>query len=73
MGNLINNAKWESSMDGRLAKDDVCIGVRNDYRNGSAEIHISFDAQEDAIIKLSEEQKRELISKLSVVASISLV
>lgn len=73
MGNLINNAKWESSMDGRLAEDDVCIGVRNNHHNGSAEIHISFDAQEDAIIKLSEEQKRQLISKLSVVASISLV
>lgn len=64
MGNLINNAKWKSSIGGRLAKDDVCIGTRGNIKDGSVEIHISFDAQEDAIIKLSEEQKQQLIKKL---------
>lgn len=72
MGNLINNAKWSSSMDGRLSNDDVCIEVQSDFQDGSVEIHLEFDAQEQAIIKLSEEQKRQLISKLSVVAVIKL-
>ena len=72
MGNLINNAKWESSIDGRLAEDDVCIEVVPSFQDGSVEIHLEFDAQEQAIIKLSEEQKQQLISKLSVVAVIKL-
>ena len=59
-------------MDGRLSNDDVCIGVRSNHHDGSVEIHLEFDAQEQAIIKLNEEQKRQLISKLSVVAVIKL-
>ena len=63
MGQLVNNAKWSSSLDGRLASDDVCIDVEP-FKDGSVEIHFEFDAQEQATIKLSEEQKQQLIKKL---------
>lgn len=63
MGDMINNAKWQSSISGRLAGDDICIEVLPNS-DGSTEIHLSFDAQEQAIIQLSVEQKQQLIKKL---------
>ena len=59
----INNVKWHSSLDGRMASDDVCIEVEVGKDN-SVEVHFEFDAQEQAIIKLSEDQKEDLIRRL---------
>ena len=59
----INNAKWESSLSGRMASDDVCIDVDNFEQKG-CELKFEFDAQEQAIIILDEKQKQQLIKKL---------
>jgi hypothetical protein len=59
----INNANWQSSLDGRMASDDVCIETAV-HKDGSAELQFEFDAQESAIIILTEKQKEQLIRKL---------
>ena len=64
MGRLVNNAKWSSSLDGRLASDDVCIDVVK-RKSGELELHLEFDAQEQAIISLSVEQRQKLLELLS--------
>lgn len=56
---MINNAKWHSSLDGRMSNDDVCIDVIKG-KDGSAELHFEFDAQEQAFIKLTKDQVRQL-------------
>lgn len=56
---MINNAEWHSSLDGRMSNDDVCIDVRK-HKDGSAELHFEFDAQEQAYISLTKDQVRQL-------------
>ena len=60
----VNNAKWDSSISGRMASDDVCIETEHNKFDDSVELHLTFDSQEQAIIKLNEEQKQQLIKKL---------
>lgn len=59
----INNGKWQSSLTGRMAEDDVCIDVDN-FKDKGCELKFEFDAQEQAIINLNEKQKQQLIKKL---------
>lgn len=59
----INNAKWQSSLDGRMSADDVCIETAV-HKDGSAELNFEFDAQEQALIRLTKQQKEQLIRKL---------
>jgi hypothetical protein len=62
MDRLINNAKWSSTLDGRMSEDDVCIEVLSS--GSGAEIYLAFDSQEEATIKLSADQIQELITNL---------
>lgn len=59
----INNAKWQSSLDGRMQSADVRIETAV-HKDGSAELQFEFDVQKHAIIKLTIQQKEQLIRKL---------